>query len=87
MEKETKKQHTIELSNRCKCSMSGIDKVISSSDTAIILSSSYGGLEISGKSLKISKYDVDDGSLCFEGELDSIKYSAPKVPLLKRIFK
>ena len=87
MEKEAKKPHSFEVDNRNKCSMTGIEKVISSSETSINIISSCGGMEISGKQLKISKYDMEDGTLCFEGEIDCIKYSAPKVPLLKRLFK
>ena len=86
MEKE-KQPHAFEVSNRATCSMSGIEKVISSSESHISIISSHGGMDISGKKLKINKFDADDGSLCFDGEIDCIKYSAPKVPLLKRLFK
>lgn len=87
MEKENKKPHSFEVKDRSDCSMSGIEKVISSSETSILVVSSKGGMEISGKKLKINMFDIDDGALCFEGEIDCIKYSAPKVPLLKRLFK
>lgn len=85
--KEIKKPHSFEVTNREKCTMTGIEKVISSSETSISLVSSCGGMDISGKGLKISKFDIESGDLSFEGEIDCIKYSAPKVSLLKRIFK
>lgn len=84
---EQKSPHTIAVQNREKCSMTGIEKVVSSSETQILVVSSHGGMEIGGKKLKISKFDIADGTLDFEGEIDVIKYSAPKVPLLKRLFK
>lgn len=87
MEKEIKKPHSFSINDRTSCSMNGIEKVISSSDDQIIVISSCGEMEISGKNLKIIKFDVEDGSFCFEGEIDGVKYSAPKVPLLKRLFK
>lgn len=87
MEKEVKKSHSFSVENRNSCSMSGIEKVISSSDSAIIIISSCGEMEILGKKLKINKFEVEDGTFCFDGEIDCIKYSAPKVPLLKRLFK
>ena len=85
--KNEQKPHSFEVANRTSCAMTGIEKVISSSETLISIVSSCGAMEISGKQLKISKFDVSDGTLAFEGEIDCIKYSAPKVSLLKRIFK
>ncbi len=67
--------------------MTGIQKVSSSSETGISLVSSCGAMEIVGKKLKINSFSIDEGTLCFEGEIDSIKYSAKKVPLIKRLFK
>ncbi len=87
MEKEVKKPHSFSVDNRTSCNMSGIEKVISSSEERIIVVSSCGEMEIRGKKLKISKFDVDDGTFCFDGEIDGVGYSAPKVPLLKRLFK
>lgn len=84
---EKTQNHSFEVSNRARCTMSGIQKVISSSETSVLLVSSCGNMEISGKKLKINKFDIEDGTLAFEGEIDGIKYSAPKVPLLKRLFK
>lgn len=88
MEKEIpKKPHSFEVSERTECKMCGVEKVISSNETFISAVSSKGGLEITGKKLKISKFDIDDGILCFEGEIDCIKYSVPKIPFIKRLFK
>lgn len=87
MEKEQKSPHTFEVSNREKCNMTGVEKVVSSSETQIQIVTSHGSMEIFGKKLKIDKFDVNDGTLCFEGEIDNIKYSAPKVSLFKRLFK
>ncbi|MBR2968101.1 MAG: YabP/YqfC family sporulation protein [Clostridia bacterium] len=87
MEKAPKKPHTYTISERASCSMSGVEKVISSSANLINLVTACGEMEINGKNLKISKFNLEDGSLAFDGEIDSVKYSVAKVPLLKRIFK
>lgn len=87
MEKTQQQAHSFEVKDRSSCSMTGIQKVVSSSETNISLVSSNGAMEISGKKLKIDSFSVDDGTLRFEGEIDDIKYSAKKVPLLKRLFK
>ena len=89
MEKtETKRgAHELRLFCRDKGSFTGIEKVISSCDTALQLISSCGNLTVSGEKLKIVQYNADDGSLEFEGTVNGIKYSGGKQPLLKRLFK
>ena len=51
------------------------------------LITSRGALSISGKELRILKFDADTGKLSLEGEINSLKYEGGKKPLLKRIFK
>ena len=82
-----KKPHSFEVKDRKSCTMTGIEKIISSSQSGILLTSSCGGMEISGKELKILEFNAESGALSFEGTVDGIKYTAAKVPLLKRIFK
>lgn len=82
-----KKPHSIDLSNRKNGAITGVEKVISSCDTCLALATCEGGLTIAGANLKINKFNVDDGTLSFEGEINSLKYNAAKVPVLKRIFK
>ncbi len=86
MEKQ-QQSHSFEVLNRTSCSMTGIQKVISSSENGLSLISSCGAMEVVGKKLKIDNFSVDDGTLSFEGEIDCIKYSAKKTPLIKRLFK
>jgi len=81
------KQHSFTLENRNKAIISGVEKVVNSADTFINLITSLGGLSIVGKGIKIEKLNLDDGSLQLSGTIDSIKYSAAKTPLFKRIFK
>lgn len=82
-----KKIHSITIDSRRKGLVSGVDKVVSSCDTTIVLITSDGGLTIIGKELKINKFSIDDGALSFEGTIDTLKYTAAKTPLLKRLFK
>lgn len=87
MDKEQKKPHGFEVKDRNFCNMYGVEKVVSSSENLIDVVTFQGGMEINGKNLKINRFDVNDGTLTFEGEIDCVKYSAPKTPLLKRLFK
>lgn len=75
------------ISCRQNGNMTGIEKVISSCETALCLVSACGNMTINGEKLKIVKYNADDGTLTFEGTVNSIKYSGAKQPLIKRIFK
>ena len=85
--KPASKPHTATIENRSRVTLNGIEKVINSSDEAINLLTSGGGLNISGKNLKIQKFNIDDGTLVLEGTVDSLRYSVMKAPLLKRLFK
>ncbi len=79
--------HEFKLICREKGSLTGIEKVVSSCDTSLNLISTCGNLLISGEKLKIIKFNASDGTLDFEGSVQSVKYSGAKQPLFKRIFK
>ncbi|MCI8413608.1 MAG: hypothetical protein HFE47_05910 [Clostridia bacterium] len=79
--------HELCVSCREKGSLTGIEKVISSCETSLNLVTSCGNLVIGGEKLKIIKFNAGDGTLEFEGNVSSLKYSGAKQPLIKRIFK
>lgn len=81
------RSHELHISCREKGNLTGIEKVISSCDTALNLISACGNLTVSGEKLKIIKFNASDGTLEFEGSVSAIKYSGAKQPLLKRLFK
>lgn len=88
MENETvKKRHTLTLENRAKGSMTGVSEVLSYGEDELCLNTGEGLLTLTGKQLKIIKYNTEDGSLAFSGNVDSVRYNVKKPPLLKRIFK
>ena len=79
--------HEICLTRREKGSLTGIEKVISSCETSLNLISVCGNLFIGGEKLKIISFNAQNGTLEFEGNVTSIKYSGARQPLIKRIFK
>jgi len=85
-QKLTKRNHVINLDNREKGNITGVIKVISSNNVQLLLETSAGGLTIMGNELKILKFNADEGYLSFEGTINSVKYSAPKVSFIKKIF-
>jgi len=80
------KPHVITVENREKGTVSGVAKVISANDGALVLETGQGGLAITGSGIKIAKYDVETGMLAFEGAIVGVKYSGAKVSLFKRMF-
>ena len=81
------KPHELHLSGRNNGSLTGIEKVVSSNAETLNLVSSCGALVIGGTNLKILRFNAADGTLEFKGEVNTMKYSAKKQPLLKRLFK
>lgn len=79
--------HSLTLADRKKLSLTGVTKVDGMTDAQIDLTTVMGRLVISGSELKITKFDVDDGNLSLTGNVDAIKYAAPKQSFIKRIFK
>lgn len=87
MENSTVSTHGITLNGRKGGSLTGVKEVLSYSDEQLILDTAEGALTVSGKELKIGKFSSLDGTLAFSGQINALKYDAPSVPLLKRIFK
>ncbi|MDR2201487.1 MAG: YabP/YqfC family sporulation protein [Clostridiales bacterium] len=82
-----KKPHSITLDNRSRAHLTGITKVVASSERALTLETGAGGLTFYGSGLKINKFDADSGAMTFEGAVDKLEYSGVKIPLLKKLFK
>ena len=79
--------HSVNMTDRKKAVMTGVSKVDGATETQIDLTTALGRLIVTGTALKIAKFDDADGNLTLQGNIDSIKYAAARVPLLKRIFK
>ena len=79
--------HSVNMTDRKKAVMTGVSKVDGATETQIDLTTALGRLIVTGTALKIAKFDDADGNLTLQGNIDSIKYAAARVPLIKRIFK
>ncbi len=79
--------HAFNMTDRKKATLTGVGKVESSNATEIALVTCLGRLVVTGSELKIERFDVAVGDLALTGNIDCIKYTAAKQPLLKRIFK
>lgn len=81
------KNHSVKLFSREKAELDGVCKVLSYGENEICLDTACGRMTVLGESMKIEHFDENDGSLCFSGKINSLKYAAPKIPLVKRLFK
>ena len=77
---------SLSIINRNTLSISGINEVVSSSETQLYLKVHDTGLVISGQNIHINKIDIESGVLDATGDFDSIKYGKSG-NIFKRIFK
>lgn len=75
----------IELENRKKLSLTGVDEVMSFDDEKIVLNTILGKLKINGQGLKMNKLDVKNGDVIIEGYIISMIYSGKVKQKRKRI--
>lgn len=85
---EKKLMHKLSLQNRQNLQISGVEKVVSSNTSSIIVKLSDTNLEICGSDLSIESFI--DFNLDIVGKIDALKYtktSKSKECFFKRIFK
>lgn len=67
--------HILNVENRNKTTLTGIEEVISFSETQVELQTSMGQMIIKGKGLTMSKLDTDTGKLDISGEIELMEYT------------
>ncbi|MCH5158314.1 MAG: YabP/YqfC family sporulation protein [Clostridiales bacterium] len=84
---EIQKSHRFDMTDRKKASLTGVKSVDGATSSELTVTTVLGKLEVKGSELKIVKFDEVDGNLTFTGNIDSVKYAAPKQSFIKRLFK
>ena len=82
--------HRVLLEDREQLVISGVEEVESFDESAILLTTAQGGLEIQGEGLHIEKLSLDGGDLKVEGTVDSLVYEDDRRErggLLARLFR
>lgn len=87
--KTIEKESKINLINRKKLEITGIEKVIAVNETNIGLIINGKELVITGRGMQAHKLDVEKGEISVAGEIDSMKFQHKKEKegIFKRIFK
>ena len=74
-EKLDARPHKLELLNREKGSVTGIQDVVSFDENQMILDTDMGLLTVRGKALHVSRLTLEKGEVDIEGEFESFSYS------------
>ncbi len=80
-------QNTITLTNRQTLNILGVTKVNGVSPSEVVLEIEGDKLIVTGEEMEVQTLDVENKVLTILGKINSMKFTGPKVPLLKRIFK
>ena len=75
--KQNAKPHSLNIENRTKLSLSGVDDVSGFDENTIILTTSLGALTIRGDGLHIDRIDLDIGQLEVQGHIRELSYDEP----------
>lgn len=82
---QSAKKSSIQLENRRKLSLTGVDEVMSFDEEKIVLNTILGKLKINGQGLKMNKLDVKNGDVIIEGYIVSMIYCGKVKPKRKKI--
>ena len=66
--------HRVVVEDREQLTISGVEEVESFDDSAILLSTTCGGLEVQGEGLHIEKLSLDGGDLKVDGLINALIY-------------
>lgn len=75
----------LELQNRKKLSLTGVNEVMSFDEEKIVLNTMLGKLKIVGQNLKMNKLDVKNGDVIIEGYITIMAYSNKSKQKRKRL--
>ena len=82
------KSHSLNMENREKLSLSGVEDVNGFDENLVILQTCMGSLTIRGDQLHISRIDLDSGCLELSGKIQELSYDeqSPAPSLWSRLF-
>jgi sporulation protein YabP len=68
------KPHTLQLDNRQRAVITGVEDVDSFNEQMIVLLTSAGAMTLVGEQLHIARLNLDDGQLLIEGHVYALEY-------------
>ena len=70
--------HKLTLDERQKLTMTGVTEVVSFDDTAVVLHTNLGTLEVQGQQLKLKTLSLDGGQVAVDGHISALYYEEPR---------
>ena len=70
--------HKLTLNERKALTMTGVTEVVSFDDTAVVLRTSLGTLEVQGSGLQLKTLSIDGGQVAVDGQVTSLIYEENK---------
>lgn len=70
--------HKLTLNERRQLTMTGVSEVVSFDDTAVILRTQLGTLNIHGKDLQLKQLSPEGGQVAVDGTVSALIYEEPR---------
>lgn len=70
--------HKLTLNERKSLTMTGVTEVVSFDDTAVVLHTSLGTLEVQGQQLQLKTLSIDGGQVAVDGHISALYYEEPR---------
>lgn len=70
--------HKLTLNERKALTMTGVTEVVSFDDTAVVLHTVLGTLEIQGTQLQLKTLSIDGGQVAVDGHICALLYEEPR---------
>lgn len=70
--------HKLTLNERKNLTMSGVTEVVSFDDTAVVLRTALGTLEVQGQQLQLKTLSIDGGQVAVDGQIAALFYEEPR---------
>lgn len=70
--------HKLTLNERKNLTMTGVTEVVSFDDTAVMLRTVLGTLEVQGQELQLKTLSIDGGQVAVDGHICALYYEEPR---------
>ena len=80
-------EHSLNLKNRKKLTMTGVTEVVSFDETCVVLQTSLGLLIVQGQQLSLKNLSLDGGQVAVDGTISALSYEEPRQSGWRRLFR
>lgn len=70
--------HKLTLNARKNLTLTGVTEVVSFDDTAVLLHTELGTLEVQGQELQLKTLSIDGGQVVVDGQISALIYEEPR---------